>query len=136
MLVYTVVLNLFVEYVDSIVIDSFTVSLLAAVVMKGLIDAIQYLLKSVTDHFRDREGPTARMITIVLAWAILFSSKFAILWIVDIVFEEDVDLGGFLSVLVLVLVMMVARRASSFVFDRLGRTNGNAPDQADEVASS
>jgi hypothetical protein len=39
-LVYTVVLNLFVEFVDSIVIDSFLVSLLTAVVIKVMIDLI------------------------------------------------------------------------------------------------
>ena len=135
-LLYTVVLNLFDEYVDSIVIESFTVSLIAAVVMKGLIDAIQYGMESVQGHFREREGSGARVLMVVLLWAILFLSKFAILWIVDIIFEDDVDLGGFLQVLILVLVMMVTRRVSLFVFERLGGSNRNAPEKADALESS
>jgi NhaP-type Na+/H+ or K+/H+ antiporter len=53
-------------------------------------------------------------------WAILFFSKILILEVVDVIFEEDVDLGGFLNVLILVLAMMVARRLSFAIFRRLG----------------
>lgn len=111
-LVYTAILNLFDEFVDSVTIDSFTVSLLTAVVMKGLIDAIEFLMDSVKGRFGDKEGTAARAVTITLMWVILFLSKFAILWVVDIIFEDDVDLGGFFQVLVMVLVMMLARRVS------------------------
>ena len=38
-LVYIVVLNLFVEYVDKVVIDSFTISILTAILLKALLDA-------------------------------------------------------------------------------------------------
>ena len=55
-LVYTVVLNLFVEFVDSIVIDSFLVSLLTAIVMKVMIDLIDYLVTRVKAHFGDKGG--------------------------------------------------------------------------------
>ena len=49
--VYTVVLNLFVEYVDPIVIDSFTVSLLTAIVMKVIIDLIAELVARAKGYF-------------------------------------------------------------------------------------
>jgi len=58
--VYTVVLNLFVEFVDSIVIDSFTVSLLTAIVMKFMIDLINELVGRVKAYFADREGDIPR----------------------------------------------------------------------------
>jgi hypothetical protein len=132
-LVYGAVLNLFDEYVDSVVIDSFTVSLLTAVVMKGLIDVIQFLIDALKDHFREKEGPADRAIMVALAWVILFLSKFAILWIVDIIFEDDVDLGGFLEVLIIVLVMMVARRLGAAVFEHLGPAAAEAPDTAQEI---
>jgi hypothetical protein len=132
-LVYTAVLNLFDEYVDSVVIESFTVSLITAMVMKALIDAIQFLMDALKDHFREREGPAAKAIMVFLAWVILFLSKFAILWTVDIIFEDDVDLGGFLEVLIMVLVMMVARRLSMIVFEHLGPPTVEAPDTTQEV---
>ena len=39
-LIYTVVLNLFVEYVEAIQIDSFTISLLTAILLKALLALI------------------------------------------------------------------------------------------------
>ena len=39
-LVYIVVLNLFVEFVDAIVIDSFWISILTAVLLKALLDVV------------------------------------------------------------------------------------------------
>jgi len=119
-LVYTVVLNLFVEYNDAIVIDSFTVSLLTAVVMKVLIDVIQSLVDRVKSYFGPKEGSAAHIALVASAWAIMFFSKIAILVVVAVIFEDDVDLGGFLDVLILTIAMMVARRASSAIFQRLG----------------
>lgn len=119
-LVYTVVLNLFVEFVDAIVIDSFLVSLLTAVVMKVMIDAIGKLVQRLKDRFGRQEGNAAHVALVASAWAVMFFSKIAILVVVDLIFEEDVDLGGFLNVLILVIAMMLARRASSAVYVRLG----------------
>ena len=50
----------------------------------------------------------------------MFFGKIAILVIVAVIFEDDVDLGGFFNVLILVVAMMVGRRASGAVFLRLG----------------
>jgi hypothetical protein len=120
-LVYTVVLNLFVEYVDAIVIDSFTVSLLTAVAMKLLIDLMQNLIDRVTAYFGDKRGAASTVLRAILTWAILFASKIVILEVIAVIFEEDVDLGSFLDVLILVAVMMLARRLSIIVYLRLGR---------------
>jgi hypothetical protein len=125
-LVYTVVLNLFVEYVDSIVIDSFLVSVLAAIVMKGLIDLIAYLIQRVKRYFGDKDGTAAKVLFGLTAWAIMFGSKIVILVVVQIIFEEDVDLGGFLNVLMLVIAMMVVRRISTAIFVRLGGPGGES----------
>lgn len=127
-LTYTVVLNLFAEYVDEIILTSFTVSLLTAVVMKGLLDLIQLLIDRLERYFSEKEGTAARVGFWLSAWAILFFSKIAILQIVDIIFEDDVDLGGFLYVLVLVIVMMVARRISTAVFLRFGRARADSSE--------
>lgn len=120
-LVYTVVLNLFVEYVEPIVINSFTVSLLAAVVLKLMVDLITRLVKIVGRYFGRREGRAAKLAGTLSSIAILFFSKFAILLVIEFIFEEDVDLGGFFYVMVLVVAMMVARWASIEVLKRLGR---------------
>jgi hypothetical protein len=125
-LVYTVVLNLFVEFVDSIVIESFLVSLLTAVVMKVMIDLISSLIARVKGYFDDREGTAPKVLFGLSAWAIMFGSKIVILGVVQAIFEDDVDLGGFLNVLILVVAMMAARRLGTAVFVRLGGRGAEA----------
>jgi hypothetical protein len=132
-LVYTVVLNLFVEYVDSIVIDSFTVSLLTAIVMKLLIDLINHFVALAKGYFGRKGSTLAKVLFGLSAWAIMFFSKIVILEVVQIIFEEDVDLGGFVNVLMLVIAMMVARRLSTAVFVRLGGP-GAASDEPISLA--
>ncbi len=104
-LVYTVVLNLFVEYSSAIVIDSFTISIFTAVVLKVILD----LLTSVEHRAKEFVGRYSRVLAFLTTWAILFLSKFVILEVIDFVFGEHVDLGHFLDVLLLVLAMMVTR---------------------------
>ena len=61
-LIYTVVLNLFVEYVDGVVIASFTVSLLTAIVLKLLVDLLQYLVDPPARHHiaAEKKGDAGR----------------------------------------------------------------------------
>jgi hypothetical protein len=56
-LVYIVVLNLFVEFADSVVIDSFTISIFTAVVLKAMLDLILGFEHRVGAWFAEREGP-------------------------------------------------------------------------------
>ena len=53
-LIYTIVLNLFVEHVDTVVIDSFTISLLTAVLLKLLLDVLEGVEHRVSHSLRER----------------------------------------------------------------------------------
>ncbi|GAA1748773.1 hypothetical protein [Luedemannella helvata] len=46
-----------------------------------------------------------------LLWVVLFGSKFLVLESVDLVFGDQVSLGGFLSVSVLIIMLLLARTA-------------------------
>lgn len=119
-LVYTVVLNLFVEYAESVVIDSFTISILTAIVLKLILDVILAFEHRVSEFFARFEGAWAKVTGFLAVWAILFGSKFVILEVVDIVFGDHVELGGFLMVIAIVVVMMVSRELVSRAYLALG----------------
>lgn len=119
-LVYTVVLNLFVEYSEAIVIDSFTISVLTAVLLKALLDVVLRFEHRVKAAFAAREGAVYRFLGVVSMFLILFFSKFLILEIVDIVFGEHVELGHLLDVIVLIIAMMVAARLVRAAYAQLG----------------
>lgn len=119
-LIYLVVLNLFVEYWDAIVIDSFTISIFTAIVLKILLDVILAAEHRVAEYFSQRDRPLSKVLRVLATWLILFLSKFLILEVIDLIFGDHVELGGFLQVLSLVIVMMVAREAFNQVYNRLG----------------
>ncbi len=120
-LVYIVVLNLFVEFVDTIVIDSFWISILTAVLLKLLLDAVIGLEHRVAAFFTAREGTVNKVLGGVSQFAILFLSKFLILEVVNFVFGDHVELGHFVEIVSLIVAMIVSRLALRAVYDRLGR---------------
>ncbi|MCP4358446.1 MAG: hypothetical protein GY796_10560 [Chloroflexi bacterium] len=125
-LVYIVVLNLFVEFVDAIVIDSFWISILTAVLLKALLDVVIHLEHRVGDFFDKKGGQFFKFVGIVAKFLILFTSKFIILEVVDIVFGDHVELGHFIDVLVLIIAMIVAKALMVKVYKNLGESTPSA----------
>ena len=119
-LIYTVVLNLFVEYVDAVVIDSFTISILTAVLLKILLDIVMRFEHTVHHFFAQKEGAFYRVVGTVSLFAILFIGKLFILEVVNFVFGDHVELGHFIEVVALVLALMITRRLFQVLFEKLG----------------
>jgi hypothetical protein len=119
-LIYTIVLNLFVEYVDAVVIDSFTISILTAVLLKILLDVVMHYEHGVRSYFATKEGAFFKVAGTVSLIAVLFLGKLVILEAVDIVFGDHVELGHFIEVVALVLALMITRRLFGVLFQRLG----------------
>ena len=71
------------EYLPQVLSETFTLSLLTAVLLKAA----------------------------VLLWVVLFGSKFIVLEAVALVFDARVSLGGFFSVTLLILVLLLSRAA-------------------------
>ena len=125
-LIYIVVLNLCVEYNANIVIDSFTISIFTAIVLKILLEIILRFEHVVGDFFKSRPGRLSNILCIVSTWVILFLSKFLILEVIDFIFGEHVELGKFLDVIVLVITLMVARELFQRIYISLGEQEPEA----------
>ena len=119
-LVYTVVLGLFVEYADTVVIDSFTIVILTAVLLKALLAVIVGFEHRVNDYFKQKSGTFNRVLGIASTIAILFGSKFVILEAVNIVFGDRVELGGFFMIVAIIIAMMLTGKLVELVYKRLG----------------
>jgi hypothetical protein len=128
LLLYVVVLNLFVEYVDSIIIDSFTISIFTAVVLLILLVAILGFEHRVGEAFGRREGRAWKVAGAAATVVILFLSKFVILEVIDIVFGEHVELGGFVEVIFIVIALIVSQKVSVAVWVRLGEGPSGAAE--------
>ena len=122
-LVYTVVLNLFVEYSSAIIIDSFTISIFTAALLKVMLDLLTFAEHKARHFF----GRINKWLGYLAMWLVLFLSKFVILEVVDIVFGEHVELGKFLDVVFLIVTMMVVRAVMAEIYVRLGDGSSSSP---------
>jgi len=109
--VYVVVLNLFVEYLPQVLSETFTLSLLTAVLLKGVLEVVVAAKNRVKARFRQASTPIGKMVAAVLLWVVLFGSKFLVLEAVALVFDARVNLGGFFSVTLLILALLLSRAA-------------------------
>lgn len=107
--VYTVVLGLFVEYLPRVLSETFTLSLLTAVLLKVVLELVVAVKNRAKGRFAAADTPTGKIVAGLLLWLVLFGSKFLVLETVDLVFGDRVTLGGFFSVTLLILVLLVAR---------------------------
>ena len=110
--VYVVVLNLFVEYVPEVITETFTLSLLTAALLKGVLEVVFLAKNHVRARLRAASTPAGKVVAAVMLWAVLFGSKFVVLEVVHLVFAGGgVRLGGFFSVTLLIVVLMLSRAA-------------------------
>ena len=70
--VYVVVLNLFVEYVPQVLSETFTLSLLTAVLLKGVLEVVVAAKNWAKARFRQASTPIGKMVAAVLLWVVLF----------------------------------------------------------------
>lgn len=119
-LIYTIVLNLFVEYAPAVIIESFTVSILTAVLLKVLLDVVMGFEHRVHHFFEQREGAIFSVMGTVSLVVILFLGKLFILEVVNFVFGDHVSLGHFIEVVALVLALMITQRVFHGIYLKLG----------------
>ncbi len=112
-LVYVVVLNLFVEYVPQVISETFTLSLLTAVLLTAILKVVVAAKNWAKARFRAASTPRGKVIAAVLLWLVLFGSKFLVLEAVALVFGARVSLGGFFSVTALILTLLVSQAAAA-----------------------
>jgi hypothetical protein len=116
--VYVVVLNLFVEYFPNVLSETFTLSLLTAVLLKGVLEVVLVAKNRVKVRFKEASTPGGKVVAGLMLWAVLFGSKFVVLEVVGLVFGSRVSLGGFVSVTLLVVVLLLSRAGVRHLLER------------------
>ena len=107
--VYVVVLNLAVEYMPAVITETFTVSLMTALMLKVVLEVVVFFKNRVKARFKAATTPLGKGASALLLWVILVASKFVVLELVALLFDGRVSLGGFFAVTGLIIVLMLAR---------------------------
>jgi hypothetical protein len=123
-LVDLVVLGLFVEYWEHVVAESFTVILLAAVLLQVLLKLTIVLEHRLAAFFNARPGGFNKFMRFFTAWLVLFGSKFVILEALALAFGDRLRFGGpfhgIVALIVVVVVMLAVEAALVKFYRRLG----------------
>jgi len=123
-LVDLVVLNLFVEYWEYVSADSFTTTLLAAVVLQVLLKLTIVLEHWLAAYFNAKQGGFAKFMRFFSAWLVLFGSKFVILEALVFAFGDSLSFGGplhgIVALIVVIVAMLAAEAAIVMLYRRLG----------------
>jgi hypothetical protein len=110
-LVDLLVLGLFAEYWELVVVDSFTVMVLAAMLLQLLLKLTIVFEHKVAAFFNARPGGFNKFMRFFTAWLILFGSKFAILEALSFAFGDSLRFGGrwhgIVPLITVVVVMLV-----------------------------
>ena len=116
LLVYVVVLNLAIQFVPSVISESFVLSLLTAVLLKVVLEVVVLAKTAILRRIRTAPRLAGRILAVVTLVLVLPGSKLLVLWLVDVVFGDAVRLGGFLPVTGLIIVLMLARGGVRMLF--------------------
>ena len=101
-----------------VISETFTLSLLTAVLLKVVLEIVVAAKNRVKARFRQASTPTGKAAAAVLLWAVLFGSKFLVLEVVALVFGDRVRLGGFFSVTLLILALLLSRSSVRRLLER------------------
>ncbi len=123
-LVDLTVLNVFDEFWDYVTVGSFTISILAALMLQILLKATVALEHQVALFFKARPGGFATFMRYFTAWLILFGSKFVMLGVIDFAFGDEVlftgPVHGVVAFIAVVVAMLVAEELLVRLYRRLG----------------
>ncbi len=109
--VYVVVLNLAIEYVPSVISESFTLSLLTAALLKVALELVLLLKGHIVTRLHAATTRHGKLAAALALWVVAAGSKLVVLKLVDLVFGDAVSLGGFIPVTLLVVALLASRAA-------------------------
>lgn len=107
--VYVVVLNLAAEYLPLVISETFTLSLLTALLLKAVLEIVIGVKNRVKGRLRAATSLWGKIAAGALLWLVLVGSKFVVLELVALLFAGRVLLGGFFAVTGLILALLLAR---------------------------
>lgn len=112
------VLNIAVEYLPAVISETFTLSLLTAVLLKLVLEVVVAVKNRVKARFKTATTAIGRVGAGLLLWLVLVGSKFVVLELVAFVFRGQVYLGGFFAVTGLIILLLLARKGVRWLLDQ------------------
>lgn len=115
-LIYTAILGFLNDHTNIVDAKSFSTIFYAAGVLQ-ILTVIVFMLKDTI--LLKLKGRHKALIAFCL-WLIMFSSKFVFIWVIDIIFKENININGFFGILLVVLAATLINKIAEKSFMALG----------------
>jgi hypothetical protein len=109
-----------------VISESFSVSLLTAVLLKLALELVLVVEARAVERLRGAMTVGAKLTAVVLLWATAAGSEIVVLELVNLAFGDAVSLGGFVSVTLLVVGLLLSRAAVRRLLTSGGGATGDA----------
>jgi hypothetical protein len=117
------VLGLFADFWDAVYVSSFTVALLAAMLLQFLLKLTIWVEHHVAMYFNAKTGGFMKFMRYFGAWLVLFGSKFVILEALSFVFQGRVHfegaLHGIIALIAVAITMVVVEEVIVRIYRKL-----------------
>ena len=122
-LVYSVVLGFFNDYTDILYTGTYSTTFAVAIVMQ-LLTILTFRAKdNVVLVFKKKEDRKNNFGLIFSIWLIMFFSKFVFLAVIDIVFQNQVEISGFVGLLLIIVTVTIVQKIIELIYSKLGQPN-------------
>ncbi len=119
-LIYAVVLGFFNDYTSIVSARSFSTIFLASIVLQFLTYQAFLLKGKIIKSLKDRVGLIYKLATFFLVWLVMFVSKFVFVWVIDIIFGNNININGFFGILAVVASVTIIHKLANLAFIKLG----------------
>lgn len=117
-LLYAAVIGFFNDYTDLISTKSYSTTFFVAIVMQLLTYATFKVKDSVVSLHKKKEGRN-KLYLIFGVWFVMFSSKFVFLAVIDKLFGSNVEIKGFIALLIIIITFTVLQKLIDLLEKRL-----------------
>jgi hypothetical protein len=119
-LIYAVVLGFFNDYTSIVYTKSFSYIFYSAIILE-LLTYLTFLLKDkIIVWLKKRSGTIYKILIPFSIWLIIFLSKIVFIWVIDMIFKNNVNINGFFGILLIVLSVTIIHMLANNVFTKLG----------------
>lgn len=119
-LIYAVVLGLFNDYTSIVYARSFSTIFYASIVLE-ILTYLAFMLKGkIVAWLIHKEGLIYRILMFFFVWLVMFLSKFVFIWVIDMIFGNNININGFFGILAIALTVTIIHKLADKIFISFG----------------
>ena len=118
-LIYSVVLGFFNDYTNILITSSYSITFLSAFVIQLLVYPTFKLKSFLAKWWSKRTGKYIKIGMVLSIWLVMFFSKFIFLEVIDIIFGQNVEISGFVGLIIIILTASILTKILDIIYKKI-----------------